>query len=445
MKTPIKDFVEEYVDRSPVRFHMPGHKGAPFIGCEKWDITEISGMNSLYANDGIICKSEENASLLFGCPTFYSTEGSSQCIKAMSFLVCKYAKSIGRKPIIASFRNAHSSFISASVLVDFDIQWIYSSGNNYLSCEVDYQNLDGILSQMEEKPIALLVTSPDYMGQIYDISSIAKVCHKHQILLLVDNAHGAYLKFLKNSQFPIDLGADLVCDSAHKTMPVLTGGAYLHLSPSLPKFFTDEVKSSMALFGSTSPSFLILQSLDQNNLYLYTTYKDKLSCVISKIKETKEMLCKMGYDVEDSEPLKIVVNTAKYGYIGSDFADILTKEKIYCEFYDRNFIIFMISPENSLSDFDLFINAMSKISSKDSIYTIPPSLSSYQTLAKIKDVAFSSLEILPIEKCENKIFADWNIACPPAVCPIVCGERITKEIIHLLSYYGIEKCKVVKE
>ena len=105
----------------------------------------------------------------------------------------------------------------------------------------------------------------------------------------------------------------------------------------------------------------------------------------------------------------------------------------------------MISPENSLSDFDLFINAMSKISSKDSIYTIPPSMSSYQTLAKIKDVAFSSKNIVFCTGRRVLICDNWNIACPPAVCPIVCGERITKEIIHLLSYYGIEKCKVVKE
>ena len=238
MKTPICDFVNTYARSDSIRLHMPGHKGIsekesslPFLA-EAFDITEIPGADSLYEADGIIRESEKNASLIFGSHTFYSTEGSSQCIRAMLYLSLIYAKSQGKTTTIAAARNVHKSFISAAAMLDIDINWIYSENtsndNSYLSCTVDADALDKKLSSLKEKPFAFYITSPDYLGNISDVSAISRVCHKHGVLLLVDNAHGAYLKFLSPSQHPIDLGADLCCDSAHKTLPVLTGGAYLH-------------------------------------------------------------------------------------------------------------------------------------------------------------------------------------------------------------------------
>ena len=96
MTTPIRDFVERYVESDPLRLHMPGHKGASLLGFEAYDITEVAGADSLYEADGIIRESERNASLLFGCPTYYSTEGSSQCIRAMLYLVMLHAKDKNR-------------------------------------------------------------------------------------------------------------------------------------------------------------------------------------------------------------------------------------------------------------------------------------------------------------------------------------------------------------
>ena len=114
MKTPICDFVQRYKDSSPVRFHMPGHKGKTHLGPEPWDITEIAGADELYHPTGIIRESEENASSLFGSArTVYSTEGSSLCIRAMVYLALLNAKVQGRKPVIFAGRNAHKTFLSA--------------------------------------------------------------------------------------------------------------------------------------------------------------------------------------------------------------------------------------------------------------------------------------------------------------------------------------------
>ena len=264
MNTPIYDFVKAYASAAPTRFHMPGHKGRGPLGCEELDLTEIPGADSLYEASGIIAESEANASRLFGCPTFYSTEGSSQCIKAMIFLAMQAASPASRRVLAA--RNVHRAFLSAAALLDLDVVWLPTGAGSYLSADVTPEALAAALT--ETGAGAVYLTCPDYLGNLPELGPLAEVCHAHGALLLVDNAHGAYLRFLPRSRHPMDLGADLCCDSAHKTFPVLTGGAWLHLSPDAKPELRASVRDALALFGSTSPSYLILQSLDLCNPWL---------------------------------------------------------------------------------------------------------------------------------------------------------------------------------
>ena len=110
MKTPICDFVQNYINSNAQRFHMPGHKGQSHLGVERGDLTEIDGADSLYLANGIIAQSEQNAGQLFGAHTFYSTEGASLAIKAMLHLATRYARTKGIKPVIVAGRNAHKAF-----------------------------------------------------------------------------------------------------------------------------------------------------------------------------------------------------------------------------------------------------------------------------------------------------------------------------------------------
>ena len=128
MDTPICDFVDRYIESGAFRAHMPGHKGKAFLGMEPLDITEFAGADSLYEATGIIRQSEENASRLFGCKTLYSTEGSSQCIRAMLHLAALYAKEQGKQPLIAAARNVHKTFLSAAALLDLP-----DNNSSYLS------------------------------------------------------------------------------------------------------------------------------------------------------------------------------------------------------------------------------------------------------------------------------------------------------------------------
>ena len=283
MNTPVVDFVRRYAQQRTTRMHMPGHKGRGPLGCEELDITEIAGADELYEAEGIIAQSEANATQLFGTArTYYSTEGSSQCIRAMLHLALQMRPAKAGRPVLLAARNAHKALLYAAALLDFDIQWLWpapDAAGTLCTCPVEPEALSSALDELSAEgrtPFGVYLTSPDYLGFVQDVAGLSAGCHAHGLPLLVDNAHGAYLHFLKEgSRHPIQLGADLCCDSAHKTLPVLTGGAYLHLGSSVQ---ADEaaLRNALALFGSTSPSYLILQSLDVANAVLADSFREKL-------------------------------------------------------------------------------------------------------------------------------------------------------------------------
>ena len=446
MNTPICDFLDYYAESSFLRAHMPGHKGENLIGAEKDDITEISGADSLYEADGIIYESEKNSSKLFGFETFYSTEGSSLCIRAIMFLCMQYAKKNNRKPYILAGRNAHKVFLNTASLLGFYVEWLFGKENgSYLTCDIDLKKLEGSLDNIEEKPVAVYITSPDYLGNISDIKKISEICRKYGVFLIVDNAHGAYLKFLPESMHPIDLGADICCDSAHKTLPVLTGGAYLHISNSMPSFFKKEAKAALAFFGSTSPSYLILKSLDRANLYLFESYKKELSEFLEKTDNLKKELTKKGYKILGNEPLKITVDIKKYGYSGIDFYEELKKRNIMCEFCDADFVVLMLSPQNKDDVLKKIKEAFFEIEKKESIKNEIPLFYKAKKEMEAFETLYLPKEKIPIEKSVGRILGEVNVSCPPAVPFIVCGERIDENTVKLFKYYGIEECKVIKE
>lgn len=442
MDTPICDFAGRYAESNSLRLHMPGHKGIGPLGAEQLDITEISGADSLYDATGIIAKSEANASALFGCPTFYSTEGSSLCIRAMLYLCLLQAKKEGRKPLIAAGRNAHKVLLSAVSLLDIDVTWLLPEDKGgYLSCKITPEGLDRTLSAIEEKPVAVYVTSPDYLGNVADIAGLAAVAHRHGCLLAVDNAHGAYLRFLHPSAHPMDLGADLCCDSAHKTLPVLTGGAYLHTTASL----SANAKHGLALFGSTSPSYLILQSLDLANKTLSGDYADRLTQIIHVAASCKEELSASGYRFVGDEPAKLTIDAKAYGYHGTELAQLLRQSGIECEFADPDYLVMMITPETGADGLKRLTQALLAIPKRTPITEQAPAFCMPKRTLSIREAMLSPFETIPAEFSNGRILAAASVGCPPAVPVLVSGEQIDDQIIRLFRYYSIETCCVVTE
>lgn len=442
MKTPIVSFLKSYQEKSPVRMHMPGHKGAGILGFEGMDLTEIYGADELFAAEGIIKESEQNASSLFGCPTYYSTQGSTLCIQTMCTILCQDAKSKGKKPKILAGRNAHRSFIHAAALLDFEIEWLYGN-SDYLSCKIHAEDLEKAI--IESLPTAVYLTNPDYLGNLLDIQSLASVCKKHNVLLAIDNAHGAYLRFLEPSLHPIDLGADLCCDSAHKTLPVLTGGAYLHLSESLNQVWKNDVKHFMEYFSSTSPSYLIMASLDAANEVLDTTFKNSLFECIQRVDGLKNTLVQHGYTILSGEPMKITISTKEFGYTGNEIANLLMECDIYPEFYDSDYIVLMPSPYNTKDDLKRLETCLCGIERKPILINKPPKLEQSKKAMNVRQALFSSSITLDVSKSLGQVCSSVTVSCPPAILPVIPGEVISESSIEVMKYYGIETVRVVKE
>lgn len=438
MNTPVADFVQRYAKAGTARLHMPGHKGRCFLGCEPWDITEIHGADALYEAEGILAESEANAAALFGSQrTCYSTEGSSQCIRAMLYLAVAAS---GSHTVVAA-RNVHRAFVSAAALLDLEIRWLWPEESRSLcGCPISPAQLEETLNSLPEPPAAVYLTSPDYLGGMAQIPALAQVCHQHGTLLLVDNAHGTYLRFLQPSLHPLDLGADLCCDSAHKTLPVLTSGAYLHLSPTAPAQLASLAKSALGLFGSTSPSYLTLASLDLCNRYLAEGYPQRLAEAVERLAELRERLTAAGWRVEPSDPLRVTV-AAPRGVTGQELAGQLRRQGVECEYADRDFLVLMATPENTPEELAQAAAALGQCPGEANPPQLP--LARGERACSIRQAAFAPRETVDAAHSLGRVCGLPTVGCPPAIPIAVSGERITPEALALFAYYGIEQVEVL--
>ena len=501
MTTPIYDFVTNYIASGTSRLHMPGHKGHGPLCVENRDITEIEGADVLCEGSGIIGESEANASALFGTGmTLYSTEGSSLAIRAMLYLALLRSRQqdpAAGRPVVLAARNVHKAFLYACAMLDCDVEWIYPENtdlDSVCSCHPTPEQVRSSLEQMAAQgrlPFAVYITSPDYLGTIADVRGIADVLASFgsgpdlnrgtepgqdlsaepgqdipaetepgpDIPLLVDNAHGAYLRFLSPSIHPMDLGAWMCCDSAHKTLPVLTGGAYLHLSEAAAAEVGQEARQAMALFGSTSPSYLILQSLDLCNRYLSGDFRKKLEETCRRVSGLKTYLGMLGISTLDSEPLKLVIKAAPL--TGKQLAGIFRRYGAEPEFSDIHYLVCMFTPENYTEDYLRIVQifrdttdvweAITNAAEFGRLPGIPAELSSQPLILRplervmsIREAVFSPHETIDVRKSAGRILGQVSVSCPPAVPPAVSGERITEDLIPLFLAYETETVSVVR-
>jgi arginine/lysine/ornithine decarboxylase len=395
--TPIHDFLVNYSEKARLRCHMPGHKGYNF----PHDITEIDGAVS------IIAESERIAARLFGSQkTLYSCSGSTLAIQAMLTLI-KLAG--GNK--IAACRGVHRSFVSACALLDLDADWIYSDEIN-LSTGAD----------------AVFVNNIDYYGNICDIKGIAQRCGKTP--LLVDNAHGAYLVFTDNH--PVKQGAAMCADSAHKTLPALTGAAYLHIND---KRFTENAKAAAELFATSSPSYLILESLDLCNKHI----AEDRTAAFELVAELKEQLV-----TRESDLLRVTVDAREYGYSGVELAAELRKNNVECEYADENCTVLLFSTVTTAAETAAVLAAFGKIKPKNPLKpVIYPVLKPERTMSIREAIFATDCRMLSIREAAGKICAEIIAPCPPGVPIVMPGEIICADAILLLENFGVEKIRVL--
>jgi len=451
MTTPIADFLRAYAQSGTARLHMPGHKGHGVLGFEALDITEIRGADELYCPEGIIAESECNATQLFGSGiTAYSTEGSSHAIRSMLFLAGQLTGS-GSGSVILAGRNAHKALLYGAALCDYRIEWLYpgtEAENSIAACHPTPEQLDARLAELQAAgtlPFAVYLTSPDYLGQCAPLRALADICHSYGCLLLVDNAHGAYLHFMPTPAHPMDLGADLCSDSAHKTLPVITPGAYLHVRRGLSSI--PEVKAAMEVTGTTSPSYLCMASLDACNRILAEGFPARLQETAVCAASLKAELAANGVPVLASEELKVVIRAAAMGYTGTELGDVLRSHGAEPEFCDADYLVCMLTPENSAEDLLRLYTALCAAAAehrrpREAVSCLPVRL---EQVRSIREAVFAPHEIVPLAEAEGRICGAPTVSCPPAVPIAISGERLNAQAIALMRAYGFETVSVVKE
>ena len=422
MNTPIYSQLVKHknLDFSP--FHTPGHKNNFFKeNLFELDFTELPDTDALYEADGIILETEKNLAKLFSAKrSFISSGGCSLAIQAMLKLACQH----GKKILFA--RNIHRSAVNACALLGITPKWILPKSKNPL--------FTGVISPQDvEKEFlkdseisALYVTSPNYCGEITDIKSLSKLCRKHNKLLLVDNAHGSHLAFLKENQHPIHLGADMSACSLHKTLPVLTGGAVLNIANA---DFVENAKNAMSLFGSTSPSYPIMASIDLCCQYMSEKGMNEYQQLEKRVLQIKALAKNHGITQPSGscDNTRICIATPNI----QNQTEFFHSHKIEPEFCDGKNAVFICTPFNSEKDFQRLEKALSEIHGQNQImsftFTLP------ETALTPREAILAENEMIPVEKAVGRISADSACPCPPGIPIIMPGEVIDKNIIHLLG------------
>ncbi len=423
MKTPICDFLEEYTSENRLRLHMPGHKGE-----FPHDITEICGADSLYESDsGIIGQSEKTAAGIFGAAkTCYSCGGSTLAIQtALSLLKAKGCHTV------AAPRSAHRSLVSAAALLGLNIKWLYP--REYMSADVSYDA--GALKGAD----ALFVTNIDYYGGTWKFV-------KPDIPLVVDNAHGAYLKFVDKHKFgteylhPLELGFPLMsAESAHKTLPVLTGGAYLHFAKGVD---FSRAKEMMAVFGSSSPSYLILESLDRFNGMIAAD----LNCVnraCESVAALKADLRTAGVPLLKSDHLRVCVNTRACGNDGYKYAELLRQSGVECEFADANRVVLLFSSVTTEEDCERADIALKLMPIQKPLPQVKYPMIKPHVDMPVYEALFKPSKRVPVEKSMGEVCAELRAPCPPGVPPVMPGEIIDHDAVDALKLFGVRTIAVL--
>lgn len=437
-------FLQQYNASGVSRFHMPAHKGNfPLyagLPLSRLDITEVQGADSLYESDGVIAETEARLAAVYGSrETLLSAGGNTLCIQAMLSLA---ARPGGR---VVCTRNLHVSAVNAMALLGLEPVFVYpdrdrAGGLPGTASPAAYARA---LSGAPDA-CAVYLTTPDYFGVRSDVAGIAAVCRARGVPLLVDNAHGAHLRFLSPDRHPLPLGASLCADSAHKTLPVFTGGAYLHIGD--PSFDRAAAKDAMALFGSTSPSYLTMLSLDACASYLETGARRDFAALCQTVADLEALAVSKGFSLPagDRDPTRLSLGTLSAGCTGEQFAQHLRAHGIEPEYTARGWVVLLPSPFNTPADFDRLRRALEAFVPAQPLPCPAPEALHPARVMTLREAVLAPCELLPVAQCEGRVAACAKSPCPPGVPLVMPGEKITGKLKNLLADYGLNALKVVK-
>lgn len=441
LDAPLYNAILQHNDLHRSSLHMPGHKNAAeacFGNLYDFDITELPDTDSLFEASGAILEAEQKAAELFGTKrALFSAGGSTLCIQAMLRLACQKSRKV------VCGRVVHRSAMNTMALLGLTPVWVLpepDAGDGFPG----RVTAKGVAEALKECPEAdaVYITSPDYYGLLADIPSIAAVCKQYNIPLLVDCAHGAHLSFTSEGH-PIHQGAAMAACSAHKTLPALTGAAWLFLADEQ---YAGEAKQAMALFGSTSPSYPIMVSLDVCRAWLAENGASAFSALADKVHDLKQTAQFLGFGLPQgrTDPVRLTLRTADIGRTGIEAAQFLRQNGIEPEYADSALVILIPTPMNTPEDFKRLADTLEKLPKKEPVpvkCALPPLP---RMEVSPREALFAPAETVSLESAVSRIAAETACPCPPGIPVVMPGEIISHAAAEFLAGYGILSIKVLK-
>lgn len=455
MKTPVFDALKRLMEEDSVFFHMPGHKGKntlinwgdyiPFI-----DTTETEGMDNLLDPRGIIQESQELAAKVFGAKyTQYAVNGSTGSIYIALATITKP----GDKILVQ--RNCHKAVYNAMILNRLNPIYMYPNYNEeyHVMTGLDPKDIDDILTEDDEIK-AVVITYPNYYGVCSDLETIAKIVHKHNRILMVDEAHGPHMTFSERLPKPaLECGADIVIHSTHKTMASFTQTSMIHVGTD--RVDLNKLRDRFQLYTTTSPSYLFTASNEIATAYMDSMEaRKKLEWNIDKCEETIKRLNAIDrvfvFTGDENDKTIFAKDNTKIlfridGMKGSQVKkQLYAKYNIRLEMTDYYYALALTSFMNEEEDYEKLIAAvedLAKTAPYDDITPVSIKLPTPEVIMPIYEAYHGNKKQRELKYSIGKISATAIIPYPPGVPLVVPGEEITQELYEQITFLmenGIE-------
>lgn len=444
--------LQEYGKSEMYPFHMPGHKRAEldFPNPYQIDITEIDGFDNLHHPDGILKEAMEYASRVYGSDkSWFLVNGSSSGILSA---VCGLTKPGGW---ILMSRSCHKSAYHGVFLNQLQAQYVYPQ---YVP---EFGIQGGILPEDVENSLkfnpeiqAVLIVSPTYEGMVSDIKEIANVVHRYGIPLIVDEAHGAHFPFAYQGGFPasaLDLGADVVIQSLHKTLPSFTQTAIIHWK----KGYADcgNIEKYLQIYQSSSPSYLFMGGIDWCIRTMKEDKGERLKKLFYQVSEFRKKSAEWNhiripgreligkYGIYDMDPSKLVLSVKETSMTGEKLAEILRERySLEMEMSGNDYTLAMTSPFDREEGFFRLCRALAQIDAeldtKKAEIVIPDKRSwPKQGEMTISEAWNRKTQRMLLKEAEGRISGEFVYIYPPGIPVAAPGERISGEMLHTIMEY----------
>lgn len=427
MSAPLYERLKSYAGQNRISFAMPGHKNGRGLKKDlvSLDVTELEATENLHNGGKYVKQAQRLLSYLYGSGKSYILTGGSTA--AIQSMICGAVKPGGT---LLAGADCHMSVINTCALLGIDIRFFPKDTEKIFNVPKATGTLKKYLTSDID---AVIITSPNYYGICSDIKMIADECHRKNLPLLVDEAHGAH--FVADSRFPETSVkyADAVCQSAHKTLNAMNGAAYLHVNDSL--IDRNRLEKSLYMFQSSSPSYVIAASADiardeiENRRRWNRIYK-----LCGKFRED---ISATGIKVLDNDDMtRLVLNFSDFDITGFRVSEILSEKNIDIEMADLLNIVLIVTPSNTSRDLDMLFEALSEIvlhtarREKTIKITSPPVCT--KTLSPQK-VFFAKQRKIELMKAAGCVSSSTVVQYPPGIPVIYMGEVIRNEQIEYIE------------